>query len=58
MVDPTNTAAHGRLDRAGRTLVILGALVLGPLAVLFALGAAWFISYFGDDNVQSGAWPR
>ena len=60
---PMNTSARGRLDRAGRILVILGAFVLGALAVLFALGAAWFISYFGDDSAARGlaamvdVWP-
>jgi hypothetical protein len=60
---PMNAAARGRLDRAGRILATVGALVVGALAVLFTLGAAWFISYFGDDSAARGlaamvdVWP-
>lgn len=54
---------RSRLDRAGRALVAFGAIVLGLLAVLLVVGAAWFISYFGDGSGERGlaamldVWP-
>ena len=59
----SNEVRDSRLDRAGRALLIVGALVLGPLAVLLVLFVAWFISYFGDGSAERGlaamtdVWP-
>lgn len=50
MADRTDRDAAERLDREGRRLVTIGALVGGPLAALSTLLVAWFITYFGDDS--------
>ena len=63
MADQPDRETRHRLDRAGRALMNFGAIVLGPLAVLLTLGAAWFISYFSDDSAERGlaamldVWP-
>ena len=50
MIERTNRNAGERLEREGRRLVAIGALVGGPLAALATLSVAWFITYIGDDS--------
>jgi hypothetical protein len=63
VIDPASSATHSRLDRAGRALVVAGAIVLGPIAVLLVSAAAWFVSYFSDGSAERGlaaitdVWP-
>jgi hypothetical protein len=59
----TDQLSSRRLDRTGRALLCAGTFVLGALAVLFGLVAAWFMSYFSDGSAERGlvamvdAWP-
>ena len=54
MADQPHPATRRRLDRAGRALMTSGAVVLGLLGALLTVGAAWFISYFGDGSAERG----
>jgi hypothetical protein len=54
MADQPHPETRRRLDRAGRALMTGGAAVIGLLGALLTLGAAWFISYFGDGSAERG----
>ena len=54
MADQPDPETRHRLDRAGRALMTFGAVVIGLLGALLTLGAAWFVSYFGDGSAERG----
>jgi hypothetical protein len=50
----SSTAADESLDRTGRVLVAIGAVILEAIAVAVAIGAVWFITHFSDSSEGCG----